>query len=54
LFHVLHVGKPLNALSYYTAGDLETIAAKIRTSKGTKPLMYTGISSYVKAKLTAV
>jgi len=54
LFHVQHVGKPLNALSYYSAGDLETIAAKIRTPKGTKPNTYNGITSYVREKLTAL
>ena len=54
LFHVQYVGKPLNALSYYSAGDLESIASKMRTPKGTKPNTYNGISSYVREKLTAL
>jgi hypothetical protein len=53
LFHVVHIGKPLNAVSYYTANELETIVSKIRKPKGTKVFMYNGIHSYVQEKLTA-
>ena len=54
LYRVAHVGKPLNALSYYTAGELEALATTVRTPKGTKPLTYNGISSYIQSKLTAL
>ena len=54
MFHVTHVGKPLNALSYYSSADLEGFAAKIHASKGTKPHMYNGIQAYVQEKLTAL
>ena len=54
MFRVAHVGKPLNALSYYTSADLEGFAAKVRTPKGTKPHMYNGIQAYVQEKLTAL
>lgn len=54
LFRVVHVGKPLNALSYYSSADLEGFVSKVRTTKGTKPLMYNGIQAYVLEKLTAL
>ena len=54
LFHVVHIGKPLNAVSYYTASELESIVSKIRKPKGTKVLMYNGILSYVQEKVTAL
>lgn len=54
LFRVAHVGKPLNALSYYSSADLEGFASKVRTPKGTKPHMYNGIQAYVHEKLTAL
>ena len=51
LFRIAQVGKPLNAVSYYSSADLEALAAKIRTPK---PNMYNGIQAYVQQKLTAL
>jgi hypothetical protein len=54
LLRIHLVGKPLNALSYYTAADLEAMTSKLRVKKGSKHFMYNGINSYVQKKLTAL
>jgi len=54
LFRIVHPGKPLNALSYYSAGDLEGISKVLRLPKGSKPYMYNGIQAYLQQKLTAI
>jgi hypothetical protein len=54
LYRILLVGKPLNALSYYTVSDLETITRKLRLPKGSKSLMYNGIQHYIHSKITAL
>jgi hypothetical protein len=53
LFRIQSVGKPLNALSYYSAADLEKICSVLRIPSGSKPYMYNGIQSYIQQKLTA-
>jgi hypothetical protein len=51
LFRVVLPGKPLNALTYYSANDLEIITSKLRLPKGSKSYMYNGIKSYLLTAL---
>jgi len=51
LLQVHCVGKPLNAVSYYSASDLENIVAKLHMKKGSKTFMYNGIQHYLQKKI---
>jgi hypothetical protein len=45
------IGKPLYAISHYSHGDLFAMATVLRTKKGSKQMMYEGISEYVQRRL---